>query len=245
MPRRKRLPVAAPGLHQQGAVRPTSRAAPQSPSLVPFGDPQLDAALAGGLPLGRLTEIIGAGDQGKHLVAARFIAARQIRAPAVRVAWLDLNGRLDLDLIGAAGVDLARVTVLTPRDGIDTINRAFTFLAAHAVHVLVISGLPKLSRRDLLFVGLLERLALLLPGVRTILLCLSTPASTDGLLARLAAVRLYLDNEAVTRSAGRIQYQADLTVLKHRFGSRQPGWRPGAQVALHITADSSHAKRDM
>jgi hypothetical protein len=229
MPRRKRLPVAVPN-----AARPSTPIF--APQLIPFGEPHLDAALGGGLPLGRLTEIIGATEQGKHLLAARFIAARQQRAPAVRIVWLDLSHRLDLELVQAVGVDLHQVTVLAPRDGSDTLRRAFTYLAAHPAHILVISGLPALSRRDLLFIGLLERLAILVPGTRTILLCLTAPETTGSALARLAAVRLQLDHETISTAPGRTRYTAALTVLKHRVAARQPGWHPGAQVALRLIA---------
>lgn len=225
MPRRKRLPVAAPSLPLQGALRPTT---PRSPQLIPFDLPDLDEALGGGLPLGRLTEIIGANEPAQHLLAARFIAARQRRAPAVRAVWLDLGGRLDPALLATAGLDLDQVVILAPRDGAETLSRAYGYLVSHPAHVLVISGLPRLGRRDALFVGLLERLAFLLPGARTILLCLSNPERTGAALARLAAVRLLLENEQVTGDRRRTILEASITVLKHRFA------RAGAQVALRI-----------
>lgn len=233
MPRRKKLPVAAPL-----AFRPTTLRLPQ---LIPFGLPELDAALGGGLPVGRLTEIIGAtapagASYGSTLLAAQFIANRQKLSPHASALWTDLSGSLDFELLRRAGVNLDLVTVLRPRDGAEALNRAFSHLITKPSHVLVISGLPKLGRRDLLFIGLLERLALLIPGTRTVLVCLSKPASTGPALARLAAVRLALDNEEMISERGRTILAADLTVLKHRFAKRQPGWRPGKQIALRISA---------
>lgn len=228
MPRRKRFPVAAPQAIRRASV-------PRAPQMVSSGVPALDAALGGGLPLGRLTEIIGGTAYGSPLLVANFIATRQRGAPHTNVVWTDLGGTLDLGLLDRAGVDLDRVTVLTPRDGADALNHVFAQLVSHPSHILVISGLPNLSRRDMLFIGLLERLALLIPGTRTVLVCLSAPETTGAALARFAAVRLTLDNETIITDRTRTIYAADLTVLKNRFAAA------GRKVALRLTAKPPRA----
>lgn len=226
---RKRLQVAAPL-----ALRPSM---PRLPQLVPFGVPNLDDALGGGLPLGRLTEIIGATTYGSALLVAQFIANRQRIAPSTNVVWTDLGGSLDFELLRRSGVNMNLLTVLRPRDGAEALNRAFSHLITKPSHVLVISGMPQLGRRDLLFIGLLERLALLIPGTRTVLVCLSKPESTGPALARLAAVRLALDNEEIITERNRAIFAADLTVLKHRFAAA------GRQVALRLAARPARSNR--
>lgn len=61
--------------------------APKPGPGVPTGVPALDEALGGGLPAGRLTELVSAAGSGGQLVLARLLAAT--RAARQRVALID------------------------------------------------------------------------------------------------------------------------------------------------------------
>jgi recA bacterial DNA recombination protein len=67
----------------------------------------LDALLDGGIPRGRISEIIGAPGSGKTSLAATFAAAATYRGEVA--AWLDASGAFDPDSMAAAGIVLKRL----------------------------------------------------------------------------------------------------------------------------------------
>jgi hypothetical protein len=67
----------------------------------------LDALLEGGIPRGRISEIIGAPGSGKTSLAAAFAASATSRGEVA--AWLDASGAFDPDSMAAAGVELKRL----------------------------------------------------------------------------------------------------------------------------------------
>ncbi|HVA81623.1 MAG TPA: ATPase domain-containing protein [Candidatus Binataceae bacterium] len=67
----------------------------------------LDALLGGGIPRGRISEIVGRPGTGRTSLAAAFAAVATRRGEVV--AWIDAAGALDPASIATAGVDLARV----------------------------------------------------------------------------------------------------------------------------------------
>jgi hypothetical protein len=64
----------------------------------------LDALLEGGIPRGRISEIVGARGSGKTSLAAAFAAAATRRGEVA--AWLDASSAFDPDSMAAAGVNL-------------------------------------------------------------------------------------------------------------------------------------------
>jgi hypothetical protein len=67
----------------------------------------LDALLEGGIPRGRISEIVGAPGSGKTSLAAAFAVAATRRGETA--AWLDASSAFDPDSMAAAGVDLKRL----------------------------------------------------------------------------------------------------------------------------------------
>ncbi|HUA32784.1 MAG TPA: ATPase domain-containing protein [Candidatus Binataceae bacterium] len=67
----------------------------------------LDALLEGGIPRGRISEVIGAPGSGKTSLAAAFAASSTSRGEVA--AWLDASGAFDPDSMMAAGVELKRL----------------------------------------------------------------------------------------------------------------------------------------
>ncbi|HVN26972.1 MAG TPA: ATPase domain-containing protein [Candidatus Binataceae bacterium] len=67
----------------------------------------LDALLEGGIPRGRISEIIGAPGSGKTSLAAAFAASSTSRGEVA--AWLDASGAFDPDSMAAAGIELKRL----------------------------------------------------------------------------------------------------------------------------------------
>ncbi len=64
----------------------------------------LDALLEGGIPRGRISEIVGAPGSGKTSLAAAFLAATTRRGEVA--AWLDASSTFDPGSMAAAGVNL-------------------------------------------------------------------------------------------------------------------------------------------
>lgn len=75
--------------------------------VMPTGIEAVDAILQGGLPVGALTEMIGAECSGRTALALSF-AAQLTRAEKV-CAWVDVSDALSPESAAACGVDLARL----------------------------------------------------------------------------------------------------------------------------------------
>jgi recombination protein RecA len=98
----------------------------RSPRLLPTGIPAIDAMLGGGVPLGHLTEITGAGSTGKTGLAIGVVAAATRKGAAC--AWIDVLDSFDPESAAACNVDLRRLLWLragrnTQQD--DTPSKAF------------------------------------------------------------------------------------------------------------------------
>jgi recombination protein RecA len=72
-----------------------------------IGIPPVDELLHGGLPLGSITEVVGAECSGRTSLALSFIA-RMTQAGKV-CAWVDVSNALQPESAASAGVDLSRL----------------------------------------------------------------------------------------------------------------------------------------
>ena len=75
--------------------------------VVPTGVAALDTLLDGGLPVGALTEIIGAECSGRTTVALSFLA--QITKTERVCAWIDVSNALSPESAAASGIPLKRL----------------------------------------------------------------------------------------------------------------------------------------
>ena len=75
--------------------------------VAPTGIAELDALLEGGLPVGAITEMVGAESSGRTSVALSFLAG-VVRGGGVG-AWIDVSNMFDPESAAAAGVDLSCV----------------------------------------------------------------------------------------------------------------------------------------
>jgi hypothetical protein len=81
----------------QKAIRPVA----------PTGVSEVDALLEGGLPVGAITEMVGAESSGRTSLALSFLASTT-RTGSVG-AWIDVLNTLDPESAAAAGVDLSHM----------------------------------------------------------------------------------------------------------------------------------------
>jgi recombination protein RecA len=111
---------------------------------LPSGFPALDAALGiGGLPRGRLTELLGAATSGKTTIALHALAAAQARGE--RVGYLDLPATFDPEYAAWCGVDLPALLLIrpqTPPDALDLLPP----LVASGLGMLLVDDLASLQQ---------------------------------------------------------------------------------------------------
>jgi hypothetical protein len=94
------------------AVRSPEPGAPAPRSMPPESFPTLDEFLAGGLPRGKLVEMIGARSSGRFSAVLAALAAATAAGEAA--ALVDLGDGLDPQAAAALGVDLGRLLWLRP-----------------------------------------------------------------------------------------------------------------------------------
>src|SRR5262245_30723100 len=83
------------------------------PGRLPTALPDLDALLGGGLPRGRVTELVGTRSTGRTGLACRVMAGATRRGETT--AWVDVEDALEPEALAAAGVLLPSLLWVRPR----------------------------------------------------------------------------------------------------------------------------------
>ncbi len=230
--RQRKLDAVVAQLQLRYGPRAIRKAAPAPEPLprLPTTFPALDAALGGGLPTGRITEVCGQATSGKVTLAAKTLVSAQARPEAI-AAWLDLPRACDPEYLQRCGLDLARLLVVRPRDATDGLAIARYLVESRVLAALVCDGMAELLAADAGVVAAgLEYLATAVPQTPTALIFLSEPQAQCRTLAHVAAVRLMLRREQwIRRGRDVCGYTAQVTVAKHRLG------REGTTVPIRIT----------
>ena len=179
--RQLKLDALVARLQLQHGPRAIRKAAPAAESVACHSTtfPALDAALGGGLPRGRITEILGQATSGKLTLAAKTLAAAQRERDAL-VAWLDLPRTCDPDYLHRCGLDLDRLFVVRPHDGADALAIALHLIESGTLAALVFDGTADLAQVDPAIVsGSLERLAAIVTQTQTVVIFLSEPGARN------------------------------------------------------------------
>jgi hypothetical protein len=122
-------------LGRPGGVR-LATAQADTPGRLPSGLAPLDAVLGGGLPRGRVTEIVGPPGAGRTGLACA-VAACATRAGET-IAWVDAEDALDPEAAAAAGVALARTLWVRPRAAREALGAAEILLRAGGFGLVVL-----------------------------------------------------------------------------------------------------------
>ena len=200
---------------------------------IPTGFPALDRALGiGGLPKGRVCELMGPATSGKTTLALKFLV--QAQASGMQVGYVDQALYFDPDYAYRCGLDLSRLLVGRPQDVKEAV--AMTEALAHS------SSLAALAFDTLdftwtdpsaaaLLAATFERLTTALARSGTTLIVLhelpvgnaahspsgGSPALSA--LAHVAAIRLGVVREQWIHQGRDIRgYEARVEVLKNRLG---------------------------
>lgn len=122
-------------LGRPGAVR-LGGSALDHPARLATALPALDDVLGGGLPRGRLTELVGPRSAGRTGLACRIVAGATRQGETV--AWVDLEDALDPDALRSAGVTLPRLLWVRPRTTGDALHAAEVLLGAGGFGLIVL-----------------------------------------------------------------------------------------------------------
>ena len=207
-------------------IVPGAEAAPPE-RLAPTGNPDLDAALGGGLRRGHLSEIVGAPSTGRASLVVRALAAAAGRGDAVALA--DAGDTFDPVSAAAHGLALGQLLWVRPSLSTSSVGEADATRALKAFSLILQAGGFGLAVLDLADVPLavLRRC----PWYRT--------SSTWMRLARIVegsdTVALIAGGEHIARSSGGATIALDATPGLWRGTSARArvfsGVRPAPRVA--------------
>jgi recombination protein RecA len=200
---------------------------------IPTGFPPLDQALGiGGLPKGKISELVGPATSGKTTLALKFLA--QTQADGGQVGYIDQARSFDPDYAHRCDLDLSRLLVGRPYDLREALAMTESLVRSGSLSALVFDAPDFLgadSEAASHLTAFLDRLpAPLARSNMAFLLLHESPTGRSAALrqaqdmalsalAHYATVRLQVVRERWLRRHGDIRgYKARVEVLKNRLG---------------------------
>jgi recombination protein RecA len=241
--RQRQLDMVVATIHRRFGARSLLKGRPVSTATsssahISTGFPALDCALGiGGLPRGRMCELVGPATSGKTTLALKFLV--QAQAGGSQVAYVDQALYFDPDYAHRCGLDLSRLLVGTSHDLREALVATEALVRSGGLSAMVFDSLDFLwtdAQAAALLAATLNRLPAALSRANTTLLILhetasaETPAGASGelpsgnspalsTLSHSAAVRLQVVRERWVRRHGDVRgYEARVEVLKNRLG---------------------------
>jgi recombination protein RecA len=197
-------------------------------SSITTGFPELDAALGGGLPRGRILELFGPPSCGKTTLALQAVA--HLQCSGLTAGWIDVDHAFDPGYAASLGVLIERLAVLQPAFAEEALEMARRLAASGAVDLLVVDSAAALVPRLELEMGIGEsgiglQSRVLSSGLRR----LASEA------ARAGATALFLNQMRGRSEGGEEETTAGGPALKLYAAARialHPG--PGARVRFRV-----------
>jgi len=199
----------------------------------------LDDALGiGGLPRGKVSELIGYGTAGQVTVAARALA--QAQRGGQQVAYVDVGAMADIDNLVRCGVGLDDLTILRPQGFVHALSMTGDLLQAGGVGAVVFDRVDDLclmaeegDARERFQRAVRDWTPVLARSLCALLFITGTSAPglypDDLPLPHAASVRLAFRRLRWLRRGPRIVgYVSEVTVLKNKAGPS------GQRVTLEI-----------
>ncbi len=230
--RQQKLDMAVATIHQRYGPRSlikgrsTQTASPTAEiPHIPTGFAKLDQALGiGGLPIGRVCEIVGPATSGKTTLALKFLVQAQARGG--QVAYVDQALYFDPDYAYRCGMDLSRLLISRAYDMQEALATAEALARSGALSALVFDALDFVWTDPGTVLHLAANLNRLIPFLvrsGTVFLVLyesfqdRSPALSA--LAHCAAVRLKVVREKWVHQYRDVRgYEARVEVLKNKLG---------------------------
>jgi len=202
---------------QYGGTRLLQRGLPEAAvATLPTGITLLDEVLQGGLPRGRLTELVARGTAGQETLAASILQQAQQGHNAV--AWIDSAGNIPLDLLAARGVAVDRLLVLRPDGPEQTLSLLRDVMTERSI-TATIYPLGGLAEHELLDRPLASWLPALEQSQGVLVMLLNLAELPGPMFSFYASLRLHLVHQAWHYEEGRVTgYRTRVTVLKNKLG---------------------------
>jgi len=230
--KRRKLEIAVAHIHHRFGARALVRgrplAAPDAPALFPHistGFRKLDDVLGiGGLPKGRVSELMGLPTSGKTTLALKFLA--QAQADDSQVSYIDQARYFDPDYAHRCGINLSHLLVGTPYDLGETLAMAEALARNGGLSAVILDLLdvfwtdPQVMSQLTTFLNHLPA-PLARSGTAFLILHASSVQGSPALsaLAHYATVRLQVVRERWLHRHGDVRgYQVQVQVLKNRLG---------------------------
>lgn len=241
--KKEKLEQVISGLRERWGTQIINRATGpgQAPAHMATGFPALDASLGvGGIPRGRISELLGRPTSGMATVALRTLA--QVQEQGGTAVYVDLERTFDPDYARRCGVNLSRLTLVHPYDAGRALAMLPDFIGDGAIDLLLFDmpaqrqAEPLLTRRLSSALGRL--LASLSKSNSTLLFLTSLPLEQgeaaaypqQAALPHFATVRLLLQKEQwLYRQHDVYGYEAQVLVVKNKLAA------PGATARITIT----------
>lgn len=251
---KRRLEQTIAGIQAQWGVRAIRRLTPATAGATPVhpcvatGFPALDEALViGGVPRGRITEIVGIPTSGLVTLALKIAANAQ--ANGRTAIYLDLAQSFDPDYAARCGLLLDQLLLVRPASERQAMTMTHDFVLAGGMSCLLLHLPHELLREAAISQRLSAALArVMAPLSKTdcALLCLVSlppdkssslryyPAGTN--LKHYAAVRLLIRRESWLYKQHDINgYQAQVEIVKNKFAPAATG--SNQRISIAITFD--------
>jgi len=209
---------------------------------IPTSFPALDRALGiGGIPRGRITEILGAPTSGMATLSLKLIAKAQEDKDTA--AYLDLSYTFDPDYAARCDVSLDRLLLIRPHSGREALEITHSLIAGGGMGVLVFDSVSHLlgeTHGPLLMSAALRQLVGALAESPCALVFLTPLYFGDATsqanypsgfaLPHYATVRLLIEKERWLKRRRDVRgYRARVTVIKNKLAPS------GKSAAIEIT----------
>lgn len=99
------------------------------------GIPQLDEAIGGGFPSGRIVELYGTESAGKSMICQKVIANAQKNGG--ECIYVDLEGSFDVEFAQKLGVNTDKLIVMQPMSGEETFDLLYKLLEAKPAVIII------------------------------------------------------------------------------------------------------------
>lgn len=192
--------------------------------ILPTSFPCVDR-MTGGIPRGRITELIGSGTSGQTTLAAHVLSqAQKLGHPVV---YVDVEHTVDLDFLARCGIEFGSLTILRPWSFQHGIQMAGDLIRNDGLGVLVFDRVPALpSGPDdfhILDVALREWLPFLNRSLCAVIFLTEVDSvqayPPDLTLPYFSSLRLSFQREEWLYRKGQVKgYVSTVAVLKNKFG---------------------------
>lgn len=126
-----------------GGLCPEMSSPKQELEYVSTGDIAVDLALGGGIPLGRLIELVGDKSSGKTALALGII--KQAQKQGLQTAFIDVEHAFNRTFAEDAGVDLSKLVYGSPKTGEQALRILEELVASQKFGIVIVDSIAAIS----------------------------------------------------------------------------------------------------